>query len=232
MAGESTSGRAGGPDLPPELAEWLDHRASDLGVNRAELVVQVLAAYRSVADETDSLAAPAVPDLDERLAEFRTELDGDLNDIRRRIVQVKREADQKAPADHTHEAVEDRLAAVEEEVSSLADRLDSVDVAEELDTHEERLDATEEKLTRVASAVVALRRERTTTGEDRLADIKRQASRLGVETATCHSCGETVSIALLPEGSCPHCEAAFGDVTPPGGGLFSKARLTERQDDA
>lgn len=232
MAGESTGGRPGGPDLPPELAEWLDHRATDLGVDRAELVVQVLSAYRSVADETDSLAAPAVPDLDERLAEFRTDLDGDLNDIRRRLVQVKREADQKAPADHTHDAIEDRLAAVEEEVSSLAEKLDRVDVTDELRVHEERLDAAEEKLTRIASTVVAIRRERTTTGEDRLANIKRRASRLGVETATCHACGETVSIALLPEGSCPYCEAPFGDVTPPGGGLFSKARLTERQDDA
>lgn len=235
MAGEPADGREEGLDLPPELGEWLDRRATDLGVDRPELVVQVLGAYRAVADQdADALPTMAARDLDDRLSEFRTALDGDLDDIRRRVVQVKRETDRKAPADHTHDALEDRLAAVEEEVSSLAGRVerlgDEAVTAEQLAGREERLADAEEKLTRVASAVVALQRERETAAADRLADIKRRASRLDVEAAACHACEERVSIALLPDGHCPHCGTAFGELSAASNSIFDRPRLTERQD--
>lgn len=233
MAGTPADGREEGLDLPPELVERLDHRATDLGADRPELVVRVLGAYRAVAD-ADTPATVAARGLDDRLAEFRTALDDDLDDSRCRVVQVKCATDRKAPADHTHDALQDRLAAVEEEASAFAERVgcrdDEALTAERRAGREERLADVEEKLTRVASAVVALQRGRETAAADRLADIKRRASRLAVETAVCDACEERVSIALLPDGRCPHCGAVFGDLSAASNGLFDRPRITVRQD--
>ena len=184
--------------------------------------------------------------LDER---FETELDdldsefqAKIDDVRERVIQVKKEADGKAPKAHTHEelaAVEaldarvndlaTELAAVREE---LTDRLD--DVQTHLDEREdaaaeltERVDDAAEKLNRVAWVVSDLKEE--TAGRDAYEQavhrIQRAAAQEGVSTATCERCGDSVQIALLNDPECPHCQATVSDVRPAGGLLRKKARL-------
>jgi hypothetical protein len=53
--------------------------------------------------------------------------------------------------------------------------------------------------------------------DDRLIDLKQQASRLGVHTATCEYCETSVDIQLLPTPDCPECEYYFEDIEPASG---------------
>lgn len=232
MASEST----GDVSLPADLTAWLDDRAAALDVERDELVAQLVGAYR-VAAEADG-EGPAGEWLDERvekrLDSFEADLERDLDEIRRRVVQVRNATEQRAAADHDHEEFE-RLDAVERRLDDLeaaVDRLpdddgdggDGGDGAADLAA---RLDTLESRLARVARAVVALQRDRqgaAGTG-DRLADVKRAAAREGITEAECAACEESVALSVLPAPTCPHCGAAIDGVTD-GDGMFGSPRLT------
>src|SRR6056297_1470057 len=147
MARESTDEGVITVELPPELDEWLDERARELGEPREELVTQLLAAYRTTTterhggdlataldvegrvedamqDELDAAVAAAVDDVltervdstvrdrlpditdavesrvEGRLDDVEDEFTEKITDVRERVVQLKRELDGKAPADH------------------------------------------------------------------------------------------------------------------------------------
>jgi hypothetical protein len=53
--------------------------------------------------------------------------------------------------------------------------------------------------------------------DDQLVDLKQQASRLGVHTATCEHCETAVDIQLLPTTDCPECGHRFEDIEPASG---------------
>lgn len=60
-----------------------------------------------------------------------------------------------------------------------------------------------------------------------LVDLKRDAARLGVDTAKCEYCSTTVDIAMLPTAECPQCDRRFEDVVTPSGWLpFGSNTLT------
>ncbi|ACV47471.1 MULTISPECIES: ribbon-helix-helix protein, CopG family [Halomicrobium] len=195
----------------------------------------IVDAVESRLDERLSGATDEVEAEVERLdADFREKLD----DVRQRVVQVKKETDAKAPADHTHEAferfdeldgeietLETDLGGVREDLEDLDGRVDDTD--ERLDDVVERLDDAEDKLKRVAWVVSDLRDE--TQGKDSheraVARIKRAAAQEGLTTARCENCSESVEIALLTDPECPHCHAAVSDVRPEGGIFRTKARL-------
>lgn len=255
MASESTDGRSESLDLPPDVDEWLDERAADLDVDRDELVAQLLGAHHTVATEgvPSAVLDEAVGNaLDRQLGALRSEFGSELDDIRRRVVQLKEATDQRAPADHSHTEFEEldefetRLDEIETRLDELADAVEKLQVDRDEEAESEpgvlpadavvddgRLDDLEGKLTRVASAVVALQREHADAAApadereaERLADIQRHASREGIESANCVACGETVSIGLLPEGACPHCGAEFASLEP-SEGFFAKPRLVD-----
>jgi len=245
MASEPTDGSSETLDLPPDVSEWLEERASVLDVDHEEFVAELLGAHHAVA--TDGVS-PMEDALDRRFGELRSEFGRDLDDIRRRVVQVKQETEQRAPVDHSHEEFEQlstfgsRVSDLDERVSELSGTVDAVaeaieshetdadDGGTEVATVEEHLDDIEEKLTRVASAAVSLRegRAETASASECLADIQRQASLERVETATCGGCGEQVPIALLPEPTCPHCDTLFGALQPEGSATDAP-RLTSPQ---
>lgn len=287
MASESTDEGVVAVELPPELDEWLDERASELGEPREELVTQLLAAYRTTTmerdggdlataldvesrvedamqDELDAAVAAAVdemlaervdstvrdrlPDITDavesrvegRLKDVEDDFAGKLTDVRERVVQLKRELDGKAPADH--EAFE-TVAQLDESVAELNREL--VDVRDEFeddltaqtervddfetrfDEFERRLEDTEEKLKRVAWVVNDLRdnqggRDAHQKAVDR---IKRAAAQEGISSASCQNCGEKVEIGLLTDPQCPHCNSTVSDVQPEGGIIRKKASL-------
>ncbi|MBZ6495871.1 hypothetical protein [Natrinema longum] len=144
-----------------------------------------------------------------------------LADVRARVVQLKGELDDKAPADHHHpdraaaddlEAIHRDLAALESTVEGGFDNFEIV-----LDDLLAETDELADRSTLLARAVVDLReqreelaaQQRRQTATDRL---KLAANRLGITTANCEDCGSSVGIALLTAPECPHCASAFTDV--------------------
>ncbi|SDQ15579.1 CopG family transcriptional regulator [Halopelagius longus] len=230
--------------LPDELALWLDEKAEELGTTRNDVVSRAVAAYRLVDENHDSLSDVAAgsdadgptdgesnggPDADAlaaRLEELDAEFDEKLTDVRERVVQVKRETDRKAPADHDHPDLSGRVETLSEEFEAVDDR-----VAEGFENYEEILeyltettDEAESKLDTLASAVVSLRRradelERSRAERAAGAELKREANRAGVEEASCENCGTTVSLGLLDGPYCPQCTATFDGVEPKRGFL-------------
>ena len=122
MAGEQVEG------LPDALQEWVYSRAEETGRAPQAVLARAVSLSRLLDAETDSLPAPdtlgdgaaapddirdRVDDLDRRVRELDGDLDEKIDDVRSRVIQVKREADAKAPAEHDHEAFHTRLDDVE-----------------------------------------------------------------------------------------------------------------------
>jgi len=191
-------------------------------------------------DITDAVESRVDGRLDDRLEDVETEFQGKLADVRERVVQLKRELDGKAPADH--DAFE-TVAELDESVSSLnrelvevrdefeGDIADQTERVNELETRfdeiERRLDDTEDKLKRVAWVVSDLRDDQGSRDAHQKAvdRIKRAAAQEGITSASCQNCGEKVEIALLTDPQCPHCDSTVSDVQPEGGIIRKKASL-------
>ena len=243
--------------VPPEVREWLDSQAAggetaDREAVLRQLVESYYAVDRMENGDRDRVAERVAPDavpeaVEERLDEIDDEFMELIEDVRERVIQVKREADGKAPADHDHPdltsrldsatATADRLTA---EIEELEDRLDDVDrrVEAGFENYEDVLeyltDATDdlqERTDHLARAVVDVRREvRRLAGEaatrSETDSLKRAADRSGIRTASCDHCDADVDIALLTAPECPHCASTFNDVEPKRGFLGSATLVT------
>ncbi|MEF8841540.1 MAG: hypothetical protein V5A62_07915 [Haloarculaceae archaeon] len=195
MASESPERSPVPVTLPPSLDEWLAERADAAGVDRGELLVQLAATYRAAAEDGDAASElvsavegtatdAATERVDDRLGSFRSSLDSQLQAIRKRIVQLKHEVDERADASRVNElstrvdGLDERLDGLEGTVGTLRTELETrprVLEDEETSTgrtdehhggHDgsvvdpelvERLDDVESKLVRLARAVVGLR---------------------------------------------------------------------------
>jgi hypothetical protein len=243
MAGEQSE------SFPDELREWVERKASERDATPEEILGRAVAIYRylDAADDDEGDVDPVerldalddrVAALDDRVAAVEDDLDAKITDVRERVIQVKREADAKAPADHDHPDLNERVdeagrtaTAADERVEILADRVDRgfenyEEVLEYLTDVTDDLDA---KTRTLAGAVIDLRSElqRLTAAEhDRRAvdDLRTAANRHGDRTASCGDCGSTVDVALLSRAACPHCEASYVDFEP-STGFFGSATL-------
>jgi len=236
--------------------------ADETGVDREELLKRAIVA---LADE-EGIDVPdreEVAAIESRLDALDADVDEKVEDLRERFVELYRDLEAKAPADHAHaetaerldalaadldrtaerlddleaeaaarstvdEAVEgrvgdldDRLAGVEERVDDLADPENGVDADD--------VDELDDKLSRVASAVVRVRRrleaaERDRADRERLDALTATANRNGVRKAACTDCGETVDIGLLTAPECPHCGEGFAELEP-NPGFLGTSRL-------
>ena len=299
MASESTEG-AVSVDLPSELHDWLEEKATELGVEREQLLVQLVAAYRTAAEVDDgpavlgppdgsTLPADAVADaVDGRVADIIDEQVSDtveehvadaiedqlgstvresaeplvtervnestkavqrqlgdridaveeeftekLEDVRERVIQVKKEADAKAPADHTHEQLE-AVADLDRSVATLEDELAELrsTVEKAVPEHESkitevdaRIAEMEDRLKTVAWVVSDLRdAHESGKGLEAVERIKRAAAKADIERAKCENCGNKVTLALLTDPTCPHCDATVTNVEPDPG-WFRKPKL-------
>lgn len=233
-----------------ELERWVDRKAAELDVDRAEVVERALAAYRVLEAGGDALRSDAagenadseLADLGARVSELETELDEKVTDLRERVVQVKREADRRAAADDERPDSDDAAAArATDAVSDLGESLSTLESRVEagFENYEEVLEylvdaaeESEEKLDAVAAVVVDLRRrasERERADAERTAatELKREANREGVARADCEACGESVALGLLESPYCPHCDETFDGIRARSGLLpFGSATLT------
>lgn len=234
--------------LPEDLDTWLDQRASEDEVDRDDLLVRAVAAYRILEGECETLdgtdwtrgqLAEDVDHLNARLAAVEDDVDTKIDDVRSRLVQVKREVDTKAPAEHSHPGLADRIDTAGVTATEALDRID--DLGDRLDrgfeNYEEVLtylrdttDGLDDDVTRLAHTLVDLRGrtaalEATITRYTAAVDLKREANRHGITDATCAECDSTVHLGLLSVPRCPHCERGFVDVEP-ARGFFGSATLS------
>lgn len=191
----------------------------------------------------DSAVGAAVGDvearlerLESRLADLEEDFAAKLTDVRERVIQVKRETDEKAPADHDHDESTDN-ADFEDALDDLEARTDeSVEALEAtVEDLESRVTEFDGKLDRLARAAVSMKRRLADLSGDggdreRLAALAAEANREGVNRARCGACAKPVRVSLLVAPRCPHCEAAFTGIEPSGGWFFGSDTLrTDRR---
>jgi len=249
--------------------------ADEADLDREELLKRAIVALAD-AEGIDVPDAEEVAAIESRLDDLDAEVDEKVEDLRDRFVELYRELESKAPAEHTHEETVERVEAVTADLDAVADRLDELEAEaaatatvgeaveetiddlddrlarvesrtdeideldarteglddlesrvadlESLDSRVDDLDEIEEKLSRVASAVVRVRRrleaaERDRADRERLDALTAAANRDGVRKANCTNCGETVDIGLLTAPECPHCGRQFEELEPSTGFL-------------
>lgn len=210
-------------DLPDDLRDWLRSQAAERDIEETELLRQLLTTYQSV-NETDLeevLSAEKTNDAVEAVATFEEH----LQDVRNRVIQVKRETDTKAPIEHDHP---DLAASVED----ISDRVEGgfANFEAILTEFNEVLSELEGHVSKLASAMVVSRR---TLDEVRAAhrrrarveSLKDAAAAAGSRSAKCEACGEKVDLSLLVEPSCPHCDRPASDVMQRSG-FFRSNLLT------
>lgn len=191
-------------------------------------------------------------ELQQRVDELEAAFDEKIDDVRSRVIQVKREADAKAAADHDHPELHDEVAAATDHLDELAtttetleaelDRLaERVTEAEEtaeagFDNYEtilRRLKETTSELqdrTETLGTVASRQRERlnaleaSDTRRSAVEDLQEEANEKGVTKANCGSCGSTVQLGLLGSPRCPHCDAPY-EAVDADTGLFRAAKL-------
>ena len=217
-----------------------------------QLVEEIIADRRAeiVAAVADEVQADSEDDaIAERVDTLESDFEAKLQDVRERVIQVKREADAKAPVDHHHDAL-DRvndlasrldelagdLAALEAEIGTLAAQADLATLETTVEEHtetlaerEERLADLEEKLRTVGWAVSDLREAQREKGTDTLDRIKAAAAGHDISRAVCQNCGDAVELALMTRPACPHCDAAVTNVEPASGFFGKPALVTASQ---
>jgi len=223
-------------------AEWALERAAELDLEPHEFLERIMHAYR-LAERSDEAATEPVDD--DAMASLRADLDAleaDLDelieDVRDRVIQVKRETDAKAAADHDHEALESRLETLQGDLDAVSERVEDLEGQidggfenfEEILSHlVDRTDDVADDVATLGGALVTLKetletvtaREQARARADRL---KKTAAQRGVRTAKCDDCGSKIDLALLTDASCPTCDATFQDLDPDPG-FFGRSVL-------
>jgi len=242
MASEDT-GDVAGLTVSDDVRRWLQQAADEHGVDVERFVSELLAAHHAYAGDDESLdAMNDVVDRDE-LDAVRDDFQELLEDVRSRVIQVKRETDSKAPAEHGHEAIESDVDELQAALDELAEDLEDQQAAlESLETTvddgfenfeavlEYLLETTDDladRTDRLARATIGSRerlQELAGTIEERTAAdrLKRDAALEGIGSADCADCGQSVRAALLTAPECPFCAAGFVDLEPKQG-LFGSA---------
>lgn len=251
MATESADEPEMSVTLPPELQEWLENRADSLDVDREELVLQLLSAYRTTADGEESpafeqpqLDAEFLDDierrietvdeaelerLERRVGSLESELDDHVEDIRSRVLQLRDGLEDRAAADHDHAEINQlsrRVDGLSEDIDGLG--TDVANLSDSVAAVDDQLDDVTAKLDRLARIVVAMRNRSDdvdTERERHLENLKRRAGREGITSAKCAGCSKAVDIALLTEPACPNCGTEFGNVEP-SNSIFGSPKLT------
>ena len=250
-----------GGGVPDEVSAWLADVADERGLTEQELLERLVSG--------DGVELPVEPshevaDLGERIEALESSvealedaLDDQIQDVRDRVVQVKRETDAKASREHDHPEVLSRLERVGEHVEALGN--DFVDLTASVDRLEEDVEDVEDLMNRgfsnyeevleylvdatddlnrkvdtVARTVMDLR---ATSGRlESAAASRKDVDRLrevavehGVTAAKCEECGRSVELGLLTSPDCPGCESTFVRLDPRRGFFRSAVLRTGRQ---
>lgn len=212
--------------LPADVDDWIDEEAARRDESREEVCRRLVATVHATMVDDGEHARPAtetdLETLQSHLETQREEFTDLLEDVRERVIQIKREGDRKAPAAHSHDEyatadelreVQDTLAELEETTRTGFDNFEEI-----LERVVDDLDDLEDRSTILANAIVELRDRRSARAarERRRAAVEclqLDANRLGINRAACEGCSSNVTISLLTRPECPHCERSFTDVS-------------------
>ena len=245
----------------------IEAAAAEAGVGREEMLKRAIVSLAE-AEGVDVPDAEEVAAMESRLDALEADLDEKVADLRERFVELYRDLEATAPADHAHAETAERLDALATDLDRTAERLDEIEadaaarstvdeaVGERVDEIDDRLSDVEarvddlaelearvdaidtedldDKLSRVASAVVRVRRrleaaERDRADRERLDAISATANRNGVRKAACTDCGSPVDVGLLTEPECPHCGGEFAELEPNPGFLGTSRLVVEER---
>ncbi|MCU4801360.1 hypothetical protein OB920_13345 [Halobacteria archaeon HArc-gm2] len=177
MASESREDPVVGVDVPDELDEWLDEQAATLGLDREQLVAQILASYHAAATLDGDLDATELLDLDA----------DDFVDVESAVAEaVEQQVDSRLDdvvESHVEAALDDRLddrlddldAEFQAKIDDVRERV--VQVKQETDakapkahTHDElaAVDALDARVNELATDLARLRED----VDDRLDDVE------------------------------------------------------------
>lgn len=221
------------------LAERMDDIASAVA-DQLDVESRVADAMDDQFTEVSSAAAEQATDqVETQLADFEDDFMEKVQDVRDRVIQVKKETDRKAPAEHEHPDLEDQINSLSASVEDLREEVGDLrmELEGQLDSHEDRLEEVDEnvwdvqeKLRTVAHVVNDLRESEALNNKRATSvdQIKRSAAEHDLDRARCEACGEGVEIALMTDPECPHCEATVTDVKP-GEGFLGKPMLVKAQ---
>ncbi|MCU4741698.1 hypothetical protein [Natronoglomus mannanivorans] len=211
--------------LPADVDDWIDEEAARRDESREAVCRRLVAAVHTTMVDDGEQTLPAtetdLETLHSRLETQRSEFTDLLEDVRERVVQVKREADRKALAAHAHDeyATVDELREGQASLADLErtthagfDNFESI-----LEGMVDDLDELDDRSAILANAIVELREHRRACSirEHRRAAVEElqiAANRLGVNRAACEECSSDVTISLLTRPECPHCGRSFADV--------------------
>ena len=223
MVGEDQDGGGVSLALPADVDDWIARTVAERGETREETCQRLLTAAHAVATDDGSVTTDpdAFEQLERQLEDSREEFLRLIEDVRSRVIQVKRETDAKAPADHDHAsyASDEDLESVTAELERLERRLESgFDNFEGILEHLlDRTDDVDERASILGSVLLEMRDRQATVLEREQAratveQLKLDASRQGVRSATCEECGTSVDVALLTAPECPTCASSIADV--------------------
>lgn len=264
---DPTDGTVDAADEATATEAAVDEAADEADVGREELLKRAIVALAEE-EGIDVPDAEEVAAIESRVDALDADLDEKVGDLRERFVELYRDLEAKAPADHAHAEAAERLDALAADLDRIAERVDDLeadaaarstvdeavedrvdDVDDRLTGVEERVDdladlearvdavdveGLDDKLSRVASAVVRVRRrleaaERDRADRERLDALTAAANRHGVRKAACTDCGETVDIGLLTAPECPHCGREFAELEPNPGFLGTSRLVAAEQ---
>ena len=222
MASDDADGGSVSVSLPAEVDDWLAETAVQHDESREETCRRLLTAVHDVTTGEEAAVDPdRFATLDRRLEEQREEYTELIEDVRSRVIQVKRETDAKAPAEHDHEeyASDVALESVEADLEKLERRLEGgFDNFEDVLEHLlERTDTLEHRTAVLAETILDLRdRQETLLERERrrrkVEELQLAANQLGIRTAVCDECEAEVDVALLTEPKCPACATPVAEV--------------------
>ncbi|OYR82483.1 hypothetical protein DJ71_11885, partial [Halorubrum sp. E3] len=133
----------------------IESAADETDVGREELLKRAIVALAD-SEGVDVPDAEEVAAIRTRLDDLDAEVDEKIGDLRERFVDLYHDLEAKAPADHTHEEMGDRLDAIAADLDSVADRVDEVEAeaaatATVGEAVEETIDALDDRLASVES---------------------------------------------------------------------------------
>ncbi len=143
----SESGPGEQPAIPEDYRQWLKREADRREMAPAELLEAIVLAHQSMQTAGENDEPITLVDQAELDAVESKYMDL-LEDVRDRVIQVKRETDKKAGVDHDHPDLEQKLATTAESLNSLEQSLDTLEatVNELDDTLDERVTTLESDL--------------------------------------------------------------------------------------
>lgn len=169
------------------------------------------------------MADEELKDLQATIEELEAKIEADIQDVRERVIQVKRETDAKAAESHEHESLETALEDLQSELEATQKRLERTESKLEggFENFEEILEAIldrtsdlESDVDTIGRALGSMRQTLDTVAEReqqraRADHLKETAAVRGVRTAKCEGCKSKIDVALLSEARCPNCGESF-----------------------